>query len=38
MKNKLGNIIVIIIFVLLVGVSFFYVFQDGVQNSIKLGP
>ncbi len=37
MKNKLGNIIVIIIFVLLVGVSFFYVFKDGVQNSIKLG-
>jgi len=37
MKNKLGNIIVIIIFVLLVGVSFFYVFRDGVQNSIKLG-
>jgi preprotein translocase subunit SecD len=37
MKNKLGNIIVIIIFVLLLGVSFFYVFKDGVQNSIKLG-
>lgn len=37
MKNKLGNVIVIIIFVLLVGVSFFYVFKDGVQNSIKLG-
>jgi preprotein translocase subunit SecD len=37
MKNKLGNIIVIIVFVLLIGVSFFYVFKDGVQNSIKLG-
>ena len=37
MKNKLGNIIVIIIFVLIVGVSFFYIFKDGVQNSIKLG-
>jgi preprotein translocase subunit SecD len=37
MKNRLGNIIVIIVFVLLVGVSFFYVFKDGVQNSIKLG-
>lgn len=37
MKNKLSNIIVIIVFVLIIGVSLFYVFRDGVQNSIKLG-
>jgi len=37
MKNKLGNIIVIIVFVLIVSVSLFYIFKDGVQNSIKLG-
>jgi preprotein translocase subunit SecD len=37
MKNKLGNIIVIIVFSILLGVSLFYVLKDGVQNSIKLG-
>ena len=37
MKNKLGNIIVIIVFVVIVSVSLFYIFKDGVQNSIKLG-
>ncbi len=37
MKNKLGNIIVIIVFVLIVSVSLFYIFKDGAQNSIKLG-
>lgn len=37
MKNKLGNVIVIIIFVVIVGVCVFYIFNGGVQNSIKLG-
>jgi len=37
MKNKLGNIIVVIIFVVIVGVCIFYIFNGGVQNSIKLG-
>jgi Preprotein translocase subunit SecD len=37
MKNKLGNIIVIIVFVVIAGVCIFYIFNGGVQNSIKLG-
>jgi preprotein translocase subunit SecD len=37
MKNKLGNVIVLIVFALIVSLCLFYIFKDGVQNSIKLG-
>jgi len=37
MRNKKVNISIIIIFIILIGVSFYYIFRDPVANSINLG-
>jgi len=37
MRNKKVNISIIIIFIILIGVSFYYIFRDSVANSINLG-
>ncbi len=37
MRSKLSNIIVIVIFAIIIGVCFYFIFSSGVQNSIKLG-
>src|SRR4030042_4961686 len=37
MRNKKANIIVIIIFVIIIGLCFYYIFKDSVAESIKLG-
>jgi preprotein translocase subunit SecD len=37
MRSKVGNIVVIALFIVILGVCFYYIFIDGIQNSIKLG-
>jgi protein-export membrane protein SecD len=37
MRNKKIHITIIIIFILIIGVSFYYIFRDSISNSIKLG-
>jgi preprotein translocase subunit SecD len=37
MRNKKVNISIIIIFIIIIGVSFYYIFRDSVANSINLG-
>ncbi|MDD3819653.1 MAG: protein translocase subunit SecD, partial [Actinomycetota bacterium] len=37
MRNKKINIFIIAIFIILIGVSFYYIFRDSVENSINLG-
>ncbi len=37
MRNKKTNITVIIIFVIIIGLCFYYIFRDSVAESIKLG-
>jgi preprotein translocase subunit SecD len=37
MRNKKANITVIIIFVIIIGLCFYYIFRDSVAESIKLG-
>ena len=37
MRNKKANITVIIIFIIIIGLCFYYIFRDSVAESIKLG-
>ncbi len=37
MRNKKVHISIIIIFIIIIGVSFYYIFRDSISNSIKLG-
>ncbi len=37
MRNKKVHITIIIIFIIIVGLSFYYIFRDSVGESIKLG-
>jgi preprotein translocase subunit SecD len=37
MRNKKVNITIIVIFIIIVGVSFYYIFKDSISNSINLG-
>ena len=37
MRSKVANIVVIALFIVILGVCFYYIFIDGIQNSIKLG-
>ncbi|MDD5621831.1 MAG: protein translocase subunit SecD [Actinomycetota bacterium] len=37
MRNKKVHITIIIIFIIIIGVSFYYIFKDSIANSINLG-
>lgn len=37
MRSRIANIVVIAIFIIILGICFYYIFINGVQNSIKLG-